>query len=151
MMLSWSKWQKELMGGHVSLVGFYLKRTQIVQAMWSPSMCCLEGSPVLSVPFSVQIESLWETILIVIIRINKWNVADLDSQIASMIYRLPDGSWCCTECGYSSKISTNVKMHVENKHIVSAGFNCPFCHLSCPNRKCLRNHTARKHGKEGKW
>jgi len=72
---------------------------------------------------------------------------ELDSQIAAMIYKHPDGSWCCSQCGYSSKISTNVKMHVENKHIVSAGFNCPVCHLYCPNRKSLRNHTDRKHGK----
>jgi len=72
---------------------------------------------------------------------------DLDSQINAMTFKQEDGLWCCTECGYSSKFTTNVRMHVENKHIVSSGFYCPICQLYCPNRKSLSNHTHRKHGK----
>ena len=56
-----------------------------------------------------------------------------------------DGSWACTECGYKSNVKTNVKMHVESRHLVSEGFSCPTCQLLCPNRKSLRNHMTRKH------
>jgi len=70
---------------------------------------------------------------------------DLDSQIESLSFKQPDGNWCCMECGYSSRIKTNLKMHVESKHIVSAGFNCSLCQLYCPNRKSLKNHLDRKH------
>jgi len=70
---------------------------------------------------------------------------DLDSQIDSMTFKQSDGAWCCLECGYSSKIKTNLRMHVESKHIVSNGFNCPECQLFCPNRQSLKNHIDRKH------
>jgi len=67
-----------------------------------------------------------------------------------MIYKQTDGKWCCSECGYSSKIKTNLKMHVESKHIVSAGFNCEVCQFFCPNRQSLKNHFDRKHGSKRK-
>jgi len=73
---------------------------------------------------------------------------ELDLQINLMLFKQPNGTWNCTECGYSSKIKTNLKMHIESKHIVSSGFLCPLCNLYCPNRKCLKNHMDRKHKKE---
>ena len=61
------------------------------------------------------------------------------------------GRWkAAAECGYSSKIKTNIKMHVESKHNVPAEFHCPICQFYCPNRKSLKNHLDRKHGKEKK-
>ena len=73
------------------------------------------------------------------------SVVDLDAQVGSLLAKQLDGTWTCTECGYSSKIKTNAKMHVESKHLVSQGFTCPICQLFCPNRKSLRNHMTRKH------
>ena len=70
---------------------------------------------------------------------------DLDAQVGSLLEKQSDGCWACTECGYRSNVKTNVKMHIESKHLVSEGFYCPTCQLLCPNRKSLRNHTTRKH------
>jgi len=71
---------------------------------------------------------------------------DLDAQVGSLLAKQLDGAWACTECGYKSNVKTNVKMHVESRHLVSEGFSCPTCQLLCPNRKSLRNHMTRKHG-----
>ena len=60
----------------------------------------------------------------------------LGRRFESMVYKIPDGS---------SKISTNVKMHAENKHIVSAGYNCPICHLYCPNRNHIESRNKHLH------
>lgn len=72
-------------------------------------------------------------------------LVDLDAQVGSLLAKQLDGAWACTECGYKSNVKTNVKMHVESRHLVSEGFSCPTCQLLCPNRKSLRNHMTRKH------
>jgi len=73
---------------------------------------------------------------------------DLDEQIDFLSKRQPDGTWWCSECGYSTKIKTNLRMHVESKHLVSSGFKCEICQTVCPNRKSLRNHVDRRHKKQ---
>jgi hypothetical protein len=69
---------------------------------------------------------------------------ELDAQIDSKIYKQPDGTKCCSE------LKPKIKMHVESKHIVSAGFNCQICQFYCPNWKSSKNHLDNKHGKERK-
>ena len=53
--------------------------------------------------------------------------------------------WRCLDCLYESKIKTNVLEHVESKHVLSLGVQCPVCNAVCPNRKSLRNHCYRHH------
>merc|ERR1719334_1755660 len=77
-------------------------------------------------------------------------ILDLDAQVGEMISKQTDGQWSCIQCGYSSSVKTNVKMHIEIKHVVSAGFYCPLCQLFCPNRKSLRNHMTRKHNQNAR-
>ena len=94
-----------------------------------------------------------ETTKIMLVFTDFWNtqlshpffLVDLDAQVSSLLAKQMDGAWACTECGYKSNVKTNVKMHVESKHLVSEGFSCPTCQLLCPNRKSLRNHMTRKH------
>jgi hypothetical protein len=40
------------------------------------------------------------------------NTVALDDGSGMIKHKQPDGSWCCTECGYSSKIKTNLEIHV---------------------------------------
>ena len=49
-----------------------------------------------------------------------------------------DGSWLCSECGYVSKWKTNMKMHIESRHLITAGVTCKVCLQFCSNRKALR-------------
>ena len=72
-------------------------------------------------------------------------LTDLDWRIEGMIMKRADGSWQCSECEYTSRVKTNIKMHVESRHVVSSGFTCHICQLFCANRKSLRNHLDRKH------
>ena len=63
-----------------------------------------------------------------------------------MIANLGGGAgYQCLECGYHSKISTNVKRHIDAKHIVSAGYYCPHCPELLKNKHALNNHLARVH------
>ena len=71
----------------------------------------------------------------------------LDMTINSKMSKSAEGLWSCLVCGYATKIKTNMKFHVESKHIQSDGFECQICHLFCQNRKALRNHIDRNHGK----
>ena len=58
-----------------------------------------------------------------------------------------DGSyWFCTDCDYKSNKVTNVKGHIESKHIVHAGYSCDFCGKICPTQEAMRKHkSAYKH------
>ena len=70
------------------------------------------------------------------------------AQIESMMANLGGGSgYQCLECGYHSKVSTNVKSHIDAKHIVSTGYYCPHCPEVLKNKHALKNHLARVH----KW
>merc|ERR1711915_643008 len=41
----------------------------------------------------------------------------LDEQIEEMIYKDTTLGWVCSTCGYSTKIKTNLKFHVESQHL----------------------------------
>ena len=53
--------------------------------------------------------------------------------------------WQCDDCGYVSKYKTNVREHVESKHVASSEISCTYCDKICPNKKSLRNHIYQKH------
>ena len=63
---------------------------------------------------------------------------DVDLKIETMCEKQTDGSWLCTECGYLSKWKTNMKMHIESRHLITAGVTCEICLQFCSNRKALR-------------
>ena len=76
-------------------------------------------------------------------------ILDVDKKIESLSEKQMDGSWLCRECGYVSRWKTNLKMHVESRHLVTAGVTCHICQQFCSNRKALRNHTNRYHRDKG--
>lgn len=66
-----------------------------------------------------------------------------------MMTNLGGGLWQCTECGYQSK-STNVKYHVEAKHMVSSGYNCSECGDFLKTRNLLNKHLSLMHRNRNK-
>lgn len=53
--------------------------------------------------------------------------------------------WVCSSCGYHTMVKTNLRFHIESKHVESPGFQCSYCPKVLQNRKALLNHVARKH------
>ena len=51
----------------------------------------------------------------------------------------------CTHCELSSNKKTNVKNHVESKHVSTEGVTCGVCNAVCKTRKALKMHEFRKH------
>ena len=70
---------------------------------------------------------------------------DIDTQVGQRVRREEDGTFHCSECGYSSKYLNCLKIHIESKHIVSEGYNCPDCGKHTPTRNALRVHQKRNH------
>ena len=64
--------------------------------------------------------------------------------MSSMMMNHGGGKWSCTECGYTSK-STNVRYHIESKHIESAGYICPICNYFSKTRNAHNQHMSLKH------
>ena len=63
-----------------------------------------------------------------------------------MMTSLGGGQWQCLTCGYQSK-STNVKYHIEAKHVESSGYNCALCGDFFKARSSLNQHMSVKHRK----
>ena len=62
-----------------------------------------------------------------------------------MMTSLGGGRWQCVQCGYQSK-STNVKYHIEAKHMASSDrYECQHCQELFKTRISLNNHLQRKH------
>ena len=74
----------------------------------------------------------------------KFNLG-LDEAIEKLIYRDLSLGWVCSTCGYSTRIKTNLKFHVESQHLQTSGVKCPLCPMVLQNRKALYNHTYAKH------
>ena len=62
---------------------------------------------------------------------------------------LGGGKWQCTVCGYQSK-STNVRYHIEARHVESEGYNCVECGEFLKNRHLLNKHMSTMHRKLNK-
>ncbi len=56
------------------------------------------------------------------------------------------GSWYCSICHFTSKKKTNVREHIESKHI-NDGFSyiCRFCPKTYKSRNSLRFHVGNYH------
>lgn len=53
--------------------------------------------------------------------------------------------WICLVCQYATRIKTNLREHVEAKHLDSPSVQCVHCQAVCPNKKSLRNHVYKYH------
>jgi len=53
-------------------------------------------------------------------------------------------NWLCNDCSYTSKIKTDVKKHIERKHL-SLTVPCGFCHKQFNNRYDFKRHVNKFH------
>jgi len=69
----------------------------------------------------------------------------LDILIGDNMQKDESGLWFCLQCSFSSRKSSNVKTHIESKHVNSGGFQCTVCPHVCPTREAMRKHMGRIH------
>ena len=69
---------------------------------------------------------------------------DVESLVKSYMRKTSDeynsAVWECLQCGKTTKISTNLKDHIEANHIPGLEFECPQCFKILKSRACLRLH-----------
>ena len=69
---------------------------------------------------------------------------DLDAIIESKIVKMSDRDYKCYDCGHVTQQKTNMKVHVEGKHIPNhPGVLCQYCNKRLATREALRNHLSR--------
>ena len=66
------------------------------------------------------------------------------TKIDSMISRLDNGLYTCSECEYTSKVHGHMKEHVE-KHIEGLEFQCNFCDKVMRSSVGMRKHKSKHH------
>ena len=72
--------------------------------------------------------------------------SELDEILEKSIYRNEStGMYHCAHCQLSSNKKSNVKNHVESKHVSTEGVSCSDCDVVCKTRKALKMHEFRKH------
>lgn len=65
------------------------------------------------------------------------------------MYKNSEGMNCCTDCDFKSQISTNVRNHIESRHVTSLGYTCPLCSKFCSSKNAWHLHKSRYH--KGVW
>ena len=68
----------------------------------------------------------------------------LSGNVDDFLTCVESGVWQCAECGYQSN-RTNVRDHIEAKHVGSEGYACSLCPMILKNKIGLRNHLSRCH------
>jgi len=70
----------------------------------------------------------------------------LDEIINTKCYR-EAGVNICTDCGFQTKHMTNMKNHIETKHMSNqlVRIPCLYCKTVCPTRSAMRMHMKRQH------
>ena len=69
---------------------------------------------------------------------------DVESLVQSFMKKTTDEFnttvWQCVQCGKVSRVSTNLKDHIEAKHIEGLQFECTQCLKIFKSRPSLRTH-----------
>jgi len=66
-----------------------------------------------------------------------------DDLIRSKMFKNDHGLWQCLECTHTSQFTTNMKNHIEVKHVGSTGYFCKECNKFCSSKNALNNHRTR--------
>ena len=70
----------------------------------------------------------------------------IDAEIESKMLNLGGGMWQCTDCHLTTK-STNLRNHIESKHVPTSGHYCLKCGKFCKSKNALITHNHRFHNK----
>ena len=58
--------------------------------------------------------------------------------------RFEDGIWFCLYCDSKTTHKSNLRQHIESKHI-SVSYKCQLCNSTCPTQNALYKHHSRNH------
>ena len=72
----------------------------------------------------------------------------LAKTITSMAERV-DGLWSCTQCGKTNKDQSNLRKHIEAKHIEGVSHSCDQCGKQFRSKNALYDHN-KIHRKQNK-
>jgi len=79
---------------------------------------------------------------------------DVDALLASFMQKILDENqvqvWQCIQCGKTSRYITNMKDHVEAKHLEGLSYSCPECHKTSKSKQSLRAHMKTAHNLSSK-
>jgi len=68
----------------------------------------------------------------------------VDSAIQSKMWKNPtSGLWQCTDCDHTSQQPTNMRNHIEVKHVFTEGYYCQQCSKFCRTKNALSIHRTR--------
>ena len=57
-----------------------------------------------------------------------------------------EGRWICPECNLTTRSRTNIREHIESKHLPgNNSYLCPLCSKVCKSTAALRVHKIRYH------
>ena len=72
----------------------------------------------------------------------------LEEMLSDLMVKI-EGCFSCKNCDkqtFGSKHGrSQMKRHIEAKHITNLDFNCPHCGQKSPNRDSVARHVMRKH------
>ena len=74
------------------------------------------------------------------------NMEDLDGQINGMLQNVEgSGTWACSVCGKHSKLRSNIRQHIEARHIDGISHPCDQCGKVSRSRNPLAKHILTLH------
>jgi len=68
---------------------------------------------------------------------------DVIDAIESKMWKNSEGLWECSECSYSSRKTTNMRNHIEVKHVHTPGYYCLTCSLLFRTKNSLNVHKSK--------
>lgn len=81
-----------------------------------------------------------------ILYIDVLEVNDLLELKLNNVMRDEEGRWVCPECNLTTKSRTNIREHIESKHLPgNSSYLCPLCNKVCKSTAALRVHKIRYH------
>jgi len=56
--------------------------------------------------------------------------------------RIESGKYACRLCEFAARDKYNIRLHIERKHDLSTGYQCPFCNKSVKTKQDLSHHKS---------
>lgn len=92
----------------------------------------------------------WQLYLLLIIShdYDMLSFSELNEVITSYVVRDGKGAYTCSVCGHQNDHLGNIKRHIEARHVVTKGFECPMCNKFFKTRHSLSRHKKVFHNME---